>query len=310
MGKTVELSIVATIYNDYKLVVPLVDEIETHIKGLNITYEIILVNDSSTDSSELEIRNVCDQNKKIKGISLARNFGQQIAISAGMYYTKGNYIIIMDGDLQNPPSEIPKLYNEILKGYDIVYTVAKERDGLTNSITSKFFWFLIVKIFNVSIVKNQLMMKIMTNSFVSKYIQYSESIRSVEAIVRDISSNYSVLEINNNDRKIGRSHYNFLKRFNLFVDMLISLTNTPLNIMIYFGLFIFICTMFLIVYNLYMYIIDKVPPGFTSLVLSICFFGSLIILLLGFIGRYLSNIYTEVRRRPLFNVKNFYNLDI
>ena len=306
----IELSIVATIYNDAAIVPLLVQELCDQCVQLKVSYEIILVNDYSTDSSEIESQKACKENENVKGISLSRNFGQQIAMSAGMRYASGKFIIIMDGDLQNPPSAIPSLYKEILKGYDIVYTVSKTRNNFLDKTTSGFFWFMLTKIFGVQIVRNQLMMKIMNRTFVERYNEYNEILRTVTGIVRDVSSNYQVINVENQIRKIGESHYGFIKRLNLLIDIIISLTNSPLNMMIYFGFFIFLLTMLSIVYNLVVYLFYDVPPGFTSIILTNSFFGSLIVLLLGFIGRYLSNIYMEVRRRPLFHVRETYNLEI
>jgi glycosyltransferase involved in cell wall biosynthesis len=306
----IELSIVATIYNDAAIVPLLVDEITSHCKQLKVNFEIILVNDFSTDDSEKEIEKICLLSSKIKGITLSRNFGQQIAMSVGMRYAAGKYVVIMDGDMQNPPSEIPRLYNEILKGYDIVYTVSKTRNNIFDKLTSFLFWTMLTKILGVKIVKNQLMMKIMNRAFVERYNEYNETHRTVTGIVRDISSHYQVLYIENQIRKIGKSNYNVIKRYNLMIDMLISLSNTPLNIMIFFGLIIFLFTNLVSIYYIILYLFLEVPPGFTSIILSIFFFGSLIVLLLGFIGRYLSNIYTEVRRRPLFHIKRAYNIEI
>jgi polyisoprenyl-phosphate glycosyltransferase len=305
-----ELSIVATVYNDSSLVPALVSEIVRYCGEINKSFEIILVNDSSTDDSELEIQKVCQEYSNVKGITLSRNFGQQIAMSAGMRYARGKYIVIMDGDLQNPPSEIPALYNEIHKGYDIVYTVSETRNNFFDRFTSNFFWFVLTKLLGVKIVPNQLMMKIMNQSFLHRYNSYNEINRTVSGIVRDISSNYSVLFVNNQTRKEGKSHYTFLKRFNLLIDLMISLSNTPLNMMIYFGWFIFILTIIASIYYFVKYLFFTVQPGFTSIILAIFFFGSLVVLLLGFIGRYLSNIYTEVRRRPLYHIMRVYNLDL
>jgi len=306
----IELSIVTTIFNDAEIVPLLVKELRSECEQLNVSYEIILVDDSSSDSSESEIQKACQENENIKGISLSRNFGQQIAMSAGLRYAIGKYIVIMDGDLQNPPSEVPRLYTEILKGYDVVYTISEIRNNFFDKLTSLFFWFILTKVLGVKIVPNQLMMKIMNRNFLERFNEYNEINRTVAGIVRDITSHYQVLYIKNQTRKSGRSHYNFFKRFNLLIDLLISLSNTPLNMMIYFGWFIFLSTIIASLYFFIKYLYFDVPAGFTSIILAIFFFGSLIVLLLGFIGRYLSNIYSEVRRRPLFHLKKAYNFKI
>jgi glycosyltransferase involved in cell wall biosynthesis len=301
------LSVVATIYNDAQIVPVLVDAIIKNIPSNINKYEIILVNDSSPDNSEDAIIKECEKNPNVKGISLNRNFGQQIAMSAGMNHATGDYILIMDGDMQNPPTEIPNLLNKIQEGFDIVYTVSKQRNGVLDSLTSYVFWAILTTLFKVKIVKNQLMLKVMTKEFVARFNRYQEINRTIDGVVADISSNYAVLDVENKKRSVGRSNYNFSKRMALMLDMVISMSNTPLNFLIYLGLIIFILTIFAFLYYIYSYVFDSVPPGYTSTQISIFLFGGLNVLILGIIGRYLSNIYTEVRQRPLFHVKKTYN---
>jgi len=302
------LSVVATVYNDAEIVPVLVESIIKNLPPAISKYEIILVNDCSPDRSEQAIAEECKKNPNVKGISLSRNFGQQIAMSAGMNYATGDYVVIMDGDMQNPPSEIPNLFNKIQEGFDIVYTVSKKRNDMWDSFTSHLFWAMLTRLFKVKIIKHQLMLKIMTQEFIGRYRKYGELNRTVDALVMDISSNYAVLEVENQKRIQGRSNYTFSKRMNLMVDMVISMSNTPLNFLIYFGFFTFLTTLLGLLYYVYTYLFESVPPGYTSTQLSIFFFGGLIVFILGIIGRYLSNIYSEVRQRPLFHVKKTYNL--
>ncbi len=302
------LSIVATVYNDAEIVPVLVESIIKNIPAIVSKYEIILVNDCSRDNSEQAIVAECKKNPNVKGVSLSRNFGQQIAMSAGMNRASCDYVLIMDGDMQNPTNEIPNLYNKILEGFDIIYTVSKTRNDLWDSFTSYIFWAVLTSIFKVKIIKHQLMFKIMTKEFIQNFTKYGETNRTVDAIVTDISSNYAILEVENLKRTQGRSNYTFSKRMDLMLDMVISVSNTPLNFLIYFGFFTFIVTLLAFLYYIYTYLFNTVPPGYTSTQLSIFFFGGLIVLILGIIGRYLANIYTEVRQRPLFHIKKTYNL--
>ncbi len=306
MNKPV-LSIVATIYNVEKIICQFIDEVLKYVIPLNITYEIILVNDGSIDNSENEIQNICKNNNTVKCISLSRNFGQQVAASAGINYSSGEYIIIMDGDFQNPPSEIPLLYNKIREGYDIIYCSSKIRNNLRDRITSEIFWFILVKLLKVKIIKNQLMMKIMTRKFVNEFNRYNEINRTISGIVNDIGLKYDIVEIKTSKRLAGKSNYTFFKRFNLMIDVIISLSNAPLNFLIYLGLLIFILTCCTSVFYFFRYLFYDIVPGFTSMVLLTLFFGSVIILMLGLIGRYLSNIYSEIRRRPLYIIQKEYN---
>lgn len=303
------LSVVATIYNDAEIVPALVKAITENIPQSVSGYEIVLVNDFSKDTSEDAIRRECEKNPNVKGIALSRNFGQQIAMSCGLHHASGDYVVIMDGDLQNPPSAIPQLLEKIKSGnYDIVYTISKTRNDLWDSFTSRIFWYIITRMFGVKIVRNQLMLKIMTREFVKRISEYHEINRTVSGIVNDISHHYTTIEVDNKSRTHGRSNYTFIKRLNLMIDMIISLSSAPLNLMIYLGFFTFLLTLLGLVYYTVQYLFFSVPSGYTSLLLSVFFFGGLIVLILGIIGRYLANIYLEVRQRPLFHVKQTYNL--
>jgi len=303
-----DLTVIATTYNDAANIEPLIKEIESHLALLGISYEIILIDDASKDNSENVIRELCLLNKDIKGISLSRNCGQQIAMSSGMQHASGKYVLLMDGDLQNPPSAIPDLFRKISSGYDIVYTVSKVRNNKWDELSSKFFWFLMNKVLRVGMVPNQLMMRIMTADFVEKYNSYSETNRAVAGITHDVGMNFGILEIENRKRVSGSSNYNYFKRFNLMVDFIIGLSVTPLNAMIHFGLIIFLLTSIFSAYELYVFFVQGSIPGFTSIILSIFFFNSMIIVLLGVIGKYLANIYIEVRNRPLFFIRKTFNI--
>ena len=152
------------------------------------------------------------------------------------------------------------------------------------------------------------MMKAMTQKFVLDYNRYTELGRTVSGIVNDIGMKQATIQVENNKRSSGRSNYSFYKRFNLMIDIVLNMTNAPLNIIINISLFTLLITILLSIYHVFMYLFNDVPAGFTSIILSIFFFSSLILLVLGIIGRYLSNIYTEVKNRPLFLVQEKLNL--
>jgi glycosyltransferase involved in cell wall biosynthesis len=302
------LSVVCTVFKGELIIDQLVGELTKVLSSLPYLFEIILVNDASPDNSWQVIEDNCRKYTYVKGVNLSRNFGQQIAMSAGIKFAKGNYVVIMDGDLQNPPDAIPLLIDKLTQGNDIVYTVSKVRNNVRDELTSKLFWNLLTVFFKVKIVKNQLMMKAMSARFVDNYNRYNEANRTVSGIVNDIGMSYTIIEIENGKRYSGKSNYTFYKRFNLMIDVVLSMTDAPLNLIINLGVTTFVFTVLLSIYHLAMYFIYEVPPGFTSIILSIFFFGSLILLVLGIIGRYLSNIYQEVKNRPLFLVKQKVNI--
>jgi dolichol-phosphate mannosyltransferase len=304
----VELSIVTTIYNDAAVIKTLIAELENIAKPLHLSLEIIIVNDGSRDNSGEIIKSICAEKPYVKGINLSRNFGQQIAVSAGLRFASGKYILVIDGDLENPIDAIPLLYKKINEGFDIVYAVTKKRNSLINSITSELFWIVVCKLFKVNIIKHQLMLRIMSRKMVDYYNDYTEITRSVAGITQDIGLNYSTLEVTPQKRISGRSNYSFSKRLNIFIDIILSMSLRPLNFIIFLGFYTFIVSVITAIYYLCVYFTVGTVPGFTSTILSIFLFGSITTFTLGIIARYLSLIYVEVKNRPLFLIKEKYNL--
>ena len=305
----IELSIVSTIYNDAKTVHLLVEELLKQIKVLNVSYEIILVNDNSPDNSEDEIKKACAANPHVKGISLARNYGQQIAVSVGIKHAAGKYVLIIDGDLENPIEAIPALYHKAKEGYDIVYGISDVRQSFIKKITSDAFWVVLCKLLKINIVKNQLMLRIMSRRMVDHYGSYGELSRSVAGITHDIGLKSTQMAVVLRKSVERRSNYNFSKRLNIFIDIVLNLSSKPLNFIIFLGFFTFIISLLGSIYYLYLYFTIETLPGYTSTILALFFFGSIIIFTLGIMSRYLSLIYLEVRNRPLFIVKEQYNFD-
>jgi dolichol-phosphate mannosyltransferase len=301
--KQPSVSIVIPVYNGERLVEPLLRSLMPELLATGRSFEIVLVDDGSPDASWPAIVLAAGAGSHVRGVKLSRNFGQQIAVSAGIARALGENVIVMDCDLQNPPSAIPAILAELDAGHDMVYTVSRARNNATDTITSRLFWFLLTRVLRVNIVKHQLMMRGMSSRFAQAYAAYKENTRTVAGIVSHIGFPYTVIEVENAPREIGKSNYNFFKRFNLMIEMIISITTAPLSILIYVSLFTFLCTTLIAIYYILISLAGLGLSGFTSIMIAIFFFGSLITLILGVIGLYLANIYVEVRRRPLYFVE-------
>jgi dolichol-phosphate mannosyltransferase len=294
------VSVVIPVYNGARLVERLVQEVVASLAGTGEPYELLLIEDGSQDSSWDAIVTAASLCPDVKGFRLSRNFGQQIAVSAGIAQARGKYVIVMDCDLQNPASAIPEILRSLRAGNELVYTVSRVRNNARDTVTSQLFWFMLSKIFKAPVVKHQLMMKGMTSRMARIYDSYPEVTRTVAGIVGDIGYKHAVIEVENARRGEGKSNYGFFKRFDLMIDMIISIAVAPLKILIYAGVAGFILTLIVSIYFLAAALFHSVVSGVTALVLAVCLFGSLITAALGVVGVYLANIYAEVRRRPLF----------
>lgn len=303
-----ELSVVATIYNGESVIPTLVQRITNAVSPMDISFDILLVDDGSTDNSAFVLESEAMANTSVRVIILSRNFGQQVAMSAGVAYARGKYVLIMDGDLQNPPEAIPELYAKAQEGYDVVYTTSKDRNNWIDRLTSWLFWRFLNQIANVEVVRSQLMMRMMSERVVEHYKRYPERIRTVAAISQDIGMRTSVVDVKNDKRLAGRSNYSTLKRLNLAIDVILDFSNHPLNVLFYTGLAILFATGLLGLAYLYSYLTHDVMPGFTTIVLLVMFFGSSNLITLGLLARYIANIYTEVKQRPLFIIRQRINI--
>jgi polyisoprenyl-phosphate glycosyltransferase len=304
-----ELSIVATVYNSAHIVEPLVNQIRAVVVNLGVSYEIILVDDGSSDDSAYVLEQQSGLDWRVKSIVLSRNFGQQVAMSAGIHHATGRFVLIMDGDLQNPPEAISDLYRKMQEGYDIVYTTSTKRNNKMDSMTSWLFWKFLKAVMKVDIAENQLMMRMMTARVAQYYREYPEKIRTVAAITHDIGMKRTIIPVENRRRVQGRSNYNTSKRINLAIDVILDFSNRPLNFVFYFGFIILMLTGIAMTYYLYAYMTMNTLPGFTSLILLVMLFGSINLISIGIMARYMANIYTEVKRRPLYFIRKTVNIE-
>lgn len=294
------VSVVVPVYNGAPFLGRLVQEIAASLEGAGEPYELLLVDDRSQDSSWDAIVAAASRRPEVKGFRLSRNFGQQIAVSAGIAQARREYVLIMDCDLQNPASAIPEILGSLRAGNELVYAVSKIRNNARDAATSQLFWFVLTRVFKARVVKHQLMMKGMTSRLARIYDSYPEVTRTVAGIVGDIGCKYAVIEVENTRRAEGKSNYGFFKRFDLMIEMIISIAAAPLKILVYAGLIGVIMTLMASIYFLAAALFHSAVSGSTVIMLAVFLFGSLMTLILGIVGVYLANIYAEVRRRPLF----------
>lgn len=309
MDRAIDVSIVGPVYKGGKTLRVYLECIKDVMAYRNQAFEIILVDDGCPDDSWNIIQYECSRDKSVKGVRLSRNFGQQIAVSAGLRFASGKFVILMDTDLQNPPNAIPVILDRLEAGTDIVYTTSKVRNNWFDEVTSSLFWFIINNVLKVQMVPNQLMMKGLSREFLTVYNSYDERVRVVAGITHDIGMKNDVIEVDNMRRKSGRSGHDLLKRINLMIDVVLAVSSKPLNLLIYISIFTIFGSLGLGLYTLIVYLVSpNIPSGYPTLLSIIIFFGSMTLFVLGIIGRYLANIYVEVRHRPLFISRSKINL--
>lgn len=305
-------SIVSPVYKAEKIVPELVKRIMNSVKTITEDFEIVLVCDGSPDNSWLSIKEECAKDKRVVGINLSRNFGQHYAITAGMRYAKGEWIVLMDCDLQDRPEEIPRLYEKACEGYDIVQSRRVHRkDGFFKRLSSKAFhvvfdWFSGMKTDNS--ISN---LGIYSRKVIDAFNGMQETSRSFGTLLSYVGFHKCTIDVEHSERFEGRSSYSFRSLMKLMFDVTISNSNKPLRIITVFGFLFSFLAFLLALYNLIAHWVGIVNvQGFTTTVFSIWFVGGVILMVLGVVGLYIGKIFNQVKQRPLYIVAEEINAEI
>ena len=297
-----KLSVVIPVFNGEKTIASLVEQLFIDLKG--IEFEVILINDGSSDNSEEQCEVITKANKNIKFLSLRRNFGEHNAVLCGLSFASGQFAVIIDDDFQNPPSEILILLNEIEKGYDVVYSKFHRKKH-------HFFRNLFGRIHNS--IANILMykprdlylssFKIISKEIVDEIIKYKGPFPYIDGLIIRTTNNISSTYVAHNKRETGKSNYTVKKLFSLYLNMFLNFSIKPLRIFTISGLLIFFIGIILSVYFIISKFVYMEPPGWTSTVLFIILFSGFQIIFLGLIGEYLGKQYLDQNNTPQWLIK-------
>lgn len=304
-----KLSIVSPIYKGEKMLDELVSRIEASVSTITDDYEIILVNDASPDNSWVKMVEICGKDKKVKGINLSRNFGQHYAISAGLSKVNGDWIVVMDCDLQDRPEEIPNLYAKAQEGYDIVYARRVVRqDKFFKKLSSTLFFVVYNWLSGSNEDKSIANFGIYKKQVINELNRMPEYTRSFGSLLRYVGFKIATVDVQHAERAEGASSYNLYKLLKLSFDVIISNSNKPLRIATELGLIMSVLSFSLAVYNIIANLSGIIEvPGYTTTVFSIWFVGGLLLFVLGIIGLYIGKIFDQVKGRQIFIIRDAIN---
>jgi polyisoprenyl-phosphate glycosyltransferase len=302
------LSLVIPIFNEEKLIDELLKRTIPAVESFSSDYELIFVDDGSTDESLNMLLSLQQKNRKIKILSLSKNFGHQAAFTAGLEFSKGDYIAMMDGDLQDPPEILAEMFRKItIEGYDIVSGKKIGRKGKKNrNIFAFIFHILFRNVGEIKEMENSGNFSMMTRDALSALLLLKEKIRYLPGMRTFIGFKQGYIEFIRDDRYEGSSKMNFRKLFILASDAIFSFSKFPLRICLILGtlgtLVFMIAGIYVIIAKIYGFAII----GWSSTLLSIYFLGSIQLLFLGVLGEYIYRNYKESQNRPIYFVRKFY----
>lgn len=306
------ISIVSPVYRGEKMVHELVRRITENVSKISEDFEIILVNDSSPDKSWNEILKECKIDRRVKGINLSRNFGQPSAIAAGMQYVKGQWVVVMDCDLQDNPEDIPNLYKKAMDGFDMVLGLRVERhDTFLKRLSSTLFNKVFSYLCDVDSDKRPSNFGIYKRDVIDQYNRLSERGEAFLILLRGLGYKVATIPIHHGDRLEGKSSYSLKKLLKFAFNLIVTNTNKPLRLMVYWGVLMSMLSVLFALYNVFAYFFGYINlPGFTTTVFSIWFVGGLIMMQLGIIGVYIGKIFDKTKGRPLYVVMDEVNVEI
>ena len=305
----VYLSVVIPVYNESSLIDELVKRVKTNIKLITEDFEIIIVDDGSQDFTWSSIEVEAKQENRIKGIKFSRNFGHHYAITAGLQNANGEWVVVMDGDLQDRPEVIPDLYKKSQGGFDVVFVSRQNRpEKMYYKIAQKFFYWILRNRSGIDFDSSQANFSIISKKVVEAFRSFPENSRFYASTIKWLGFNSSYILADHGTRHSGKPSYTFRKRVKLAVDIILSFSDRPLKMAIGLGLIISSSSLIIslwVVYRKFKWGFEVL--GWPSVVVTTLFLGGIILIILGIIGIYLGRIFQEVKSRPLFIISERIN---
>ena len=305
------ISVVSPVYMGEKMVHELVRRVKENVSSITEDFDIILVNDASPDFSWAEIQKECAADTRVKGVNLSRNFGQHRAITAGLNYAKGDWVVVMDCDLQDRPEEIPNLYKKAQDGYDIVQGERVERhDRFLKKLSSTLFNAVFSYLSGIKKDKKIANFGIYKQPVIRAVCNMPERDRGFGILVGYVGFKSVSIPIEHGSRFEGSSSYTLTKLLKLAFGSIISNTNKPLRIMTGLGFTLSVMSLLIAFYNVIVNLLGLIGvQGFTTTVFSIWFVGGMLMMQVGIVGLYIGKIFDQVKGRPLYVVMDEINTD-
>ncbi len=307
--KKIDISVVIPVYGCRAAIPELHRRLCESLEKISKAFEIILVDDYCPQNSWEEIQKVCEKDKRVIGIHMARNFGQIRAITAGLDKSRGDWVVVMDCDLQDRPETIPELYQKAQEGYDVVFA---RREGRKDSAITKFlskFFYKVYDYFTDGTFDSSICnFSISKRKVIDYYCRMREQNRAYTMFIRWLGFKQTAIDMPADERFEGKSSYNLKRKLKMAFEIITSQSNKPLLFSVKLG---FVSAFLALIYIIYLVfreiILGDVLVGWTSIVASIYLMGGIILCAIGVVGIYVGNIFNEAKNRPLYVIDECLN---
>jgi dolichol-phosphate mannosyltransferase len=300
------VSVVAPVYNEEECIKEYISQTIKILQSNYLNYELVLVDDGSTDCSAIIIKEMLGKIKNIRLISLSRNYGREVAITAGLDMSIGDYVVLMDSDLQDPPYLIPKLIDRAISGYDVVYGARTSREGesVFKKLSSKYFYKIASNLTGFSIPSDAGDFRVFNRKVVNSISKLKENNRYMKLLYAYVGFNVSKLHFDRNERYAGITKYSYAKLFNASLDAIISFSNRPLRIVSIFSIMLSFLLL-LLTTGIFLYktfYTNSIVAGWSSIMVFMSLMFSVLFMFLSIISEYIARILTESKNRPLYYI--------
>jgi len=302
-----QITIVVPVYNEEENVIPLYEEVKKYVPE----FEMLLVDDGSTDRTLLSIQEIAQRDEHVKCISLSRNFGHQNALMAGLQFASGNIIITMDGDLQHPPSYIPQMILKLNEGFDMVVTKRIKTENISwfKKVYASIFYRFINSISDTYVEPNASDFRAFNRKVLNSILLSKEKELFLRGIFSSIGFKTTTISYNAPDRKYGKSKYSFSKMSRLALKGITAFSFKPSRVAIITGMLISLAAFGFGVFAMIAYFKGDTVPGWASTIIAIMLLGGTQLLAIGLLGEYIASLFVESKSRPLFIIDKKINID-
>lgn len=298
-----EISVVIPVYNEQENIPILYERLCKTLSAISLKFEILFVNDGSQDASQKRIQELAEKDERVRYLELSRNFGHQIAVSAGLQFSNAQATVIMDADLQDPPELITELYSAYKQGFDVVYAKRQNREGetLLKKFTAKLFYRLMKRLSSVEIPLDTGDFRLIDKKVVNALNHMPEKNKFLRGQMAWLGFKHSFVEYDRPARAHGKSGYTYGKMFRLAFDAITGFSDKPLLFVSRLGLVMSLVSFLIILYAIFAYfVLEQTITGWTSLIITSTFIGGIQLLSIGIIGEYISRISANTQNRPLY----------
>lgn len=307
-----KISIIISVYNEEAALKEFYGVSRPFFEKLSWDYELIFVNDGSTDQSLMILKEFAKENPKVKLINFSRNFGHEAAMLAGLDHSRGDALVCMDADLQHPPECVEQIIGKFEEGYEVISMVrTRNRSaGFIKNLTSAAFYKLINKISDVKLEANASDFFAMTEPAARILREnYREKVRFLRGYVQNIGFSRCSIEYEARPRIAGESKYSLKKLFQFSVNTILCFSDLPLKLGIYSGMIVGFLGLVVMVETIYEWAVRGTPNGYATIVVLLCFMFAMLFVVVGIIGEYIAILFTELKDRPIYIVRDTENID-